>query len=227
MGTYPTSPRSDFLAWCQAHALVFQSNAAAIGITAGQATAFKAAAQAAADAATAQFTAKEAAKSATQIVSTKFNDLEASAAELVRTIRTFAENTHNPGVYAIAQIPPPATPTPLPDPAQPVNVKAELEATTGSITLRWKCTQPEGAAGTSYLVRRKTPAQAEFAFLGVTGGKKFIDDTLTAGPDSVSYTVQAQRADASGPVSDILTVNFGRSPGGQLTITSETVKQAA
>jgi hypothetical protein len=228
MGTYPVSPRADFLAWCQAHTLVFQSNAAAIGISAAQATTFKNLTTDTAAAANAQFIAKEAAKAATQTVNARFDDLAESAAEMVRSIRTFAENTGNPGVYAIAQIPPPAIPQPIPAPTQPTNLSATLEATSGDITLRWKATQPAGAAGTSYLIRRRLAGQTEFAFVGVVGGKKFVDDTLIAGPDSVAYTVQAQRSDAAGPVSEILTINFGRAPGGSLTITNtQTMKQAA
>ncbi len=41
-----------------------------------------------------------------------------------------------------------------------------------------------------------------------------MDDTLIAGPDSVQYTVQGQRADSSGPLSPIFTVNFGQARGG-------------
>ena len=48
MGAYPTSPRAAFLEWCQAHASVFTANAAAIGLTPAQATAFSAATTAAA-----------------------------------------------------------------------------------------------------------------------------------------------------------------------------------
>jgi hypothetical protein len=35
----------------------------------------------------------------------------------------------------------------------------------------------------------------------------------------VQYTVQGQRSDVSGPVSEIFTVNFGRTPEGGLTAT--------
>lgn len=228
MATYPTSPRADFLAWCQAHQGVFQTNAAGIGLLAGQVTAFKNAITAATDAANAQEIARQTAKAATITVEEKFSLLQASAAEMVRTIRAYAENNHNNNVYALAQIPPPATPGPVPPPAQPVNLRAELDAPTGNITIRWKCAQPEGAAGTSYIIRRRAHGQTEFQFLGVAGGggKVFVDTTLAAGPDSVSYTVQGQRADASGPVSEILTVNFGRAQGGQLAITDESRRAA-
>jgi hypothetical protein len=55
----PSSPRSDVLAWCQAHVDVFTTNAAAIGITPAQATAFKALVN--------TFAAKEIAKEAARI----------------------------------------------------------------------------------------------------------------------------------------------------------------
>jgi len=42
MATYPTSPRADFIQWCQAHSQVFIDNAAAIGLDPAQATAFAA-----------------------------------------------------------------------------------------------------------------------------------------------------------------------------------------
>lgn len=37
MSTYPTSPRSAFLDWCQVHQPIFTANAAAIGLTPAQA----------------------------------------------------------------------------------------------------------------------------------------------------------------------------------------------
>jgi hypothetical protein len=40
MGAYPTSPRSAFLEWCQAHSPVFTDNAAEIGLSETQANAF-------------------------------------------------------------------------------------------------------------------------------------------------------------------------------------------
>src|SRR5262249_1902804 len=42
------------------------------------------------------------------------------------------------------------------------------------------------------------------------------DTTFFAGPDSVQYTIQGQRADATGPLSEVLTVNFGRAADGSI-----------
>jgi hypothetical protein len=82
---------------------------------------------------------------------------------------------------------------------------------------RWKASNPAGTSGTAYIIRHKLPEESAFSFIGVSGKKEFIDDTLIAGPDSVQYTVQGQRADSSGPVSPIFTVMFGQAPGGGLT----------
>jgi hypothetical protein len=218
MGTYPTSPRSAFLEWCQAHESVFTTNASKIGLTLQQADAFRMATDTAAAAALAHEQAKLAAKVATQAAGDAFGTLRSRAGDTVKLIKAFAANSANPSeVYQLAQIPPPAPPSPAPPPGQPRDLTVELEATRGAITLRWKCDNPPGTSGTAYIVRRKLPGEADFSFIGVTGTKKFADDTLIAGPDSVQYTVQGQRADSSGPVSPIFTVNFGRLPGGLLT----------
>ncbi len=95
----------------------------------------------------------------------------------------------------------------------------ELDANSGAITLRWKASNPKGAAGTSYIIRRRLPADpaGQFVFAGVTGVKKYTDNDFNAGPDSVQYTVQGQRSDKAGPLSDIFTVSFGRNSQGQRT----------
>jgi hypothetical protein len=214
MGSYPTSPRSDFLAWCQAHVAVFTDRAATIGLTPAQAARFKSVVTSATDRLSAQTEARIAAKTATSQATESFRELRDVTGETVRVIKTFAETSNNPAVYDLAQIPPPAPPTPLPPPAQPTDVTVSVDATTGAIQLAWKATNPRGSSGTSYIIRRKLPTQTSFEFVGVTGVKRFNDNSFIAGPDSVQYTIQGQRSDTSGPVSAILTINFGRAGGG-------------
>lgn len=218
MSAYPTTPRAAFLQWCEAHTSVFTANAAQIGLTTNQASAFAAATTAGAAALLAQEQAKQAYRVATQQVEGAFGSLRSSAGDTVRLIRAFAESQPKPDiVYNLAQIPPPADPSPMPPPGQPTNLTVTLTPADGALMLRWKVTNPPGASGTSYIVRRRLPGESEFSFIGVSGKKEFIDDTLLAGPDSVQYTVQGQRSDSSGPLSEIFTVNFGRLPGGEMT----------
>lgn len=223
MGSYPTSPRAAFLNWCDTHSLTFQDHAADIGLSPGQVSAFQAALAAAEAAVTAQGLAKEMAKSATVDLGLKMDTLNASVAGIIRAIHTFAENTNDPGVYVTANVPPPAAPTDLPVPALCTDLTATLDGATGEITIRWKATQPAGANGTSYIVTRKILGQAEFSFVGVTGRKFFVDSTFAAGPDSVMYQVQGTRSDSVGPMSAVLLVTFGRTSGGGITITGETL----
>jgi hypothetical protein len=117
----------------------------------------------------------------------------------------------------IRRVPPPSPPSPAPPPAQPTDLTVTLDASGGNLTLRWKGANPTGTSGTSYIIKRRLPGESEFSFIGVSGKKEFIDDTLIAGPDSVQYTVQGQRADSSGPLSPIFVVNFGQAPGGGMT----------
>ncbi|MCC6907026.1 MAG: hypothetical protein IT430_03715 [Phycisphaerales bacterium] len=214
MGTYPVSPREDFLAWCNAHTQTFIDHAAAIGATPAQTAGFKVATENAANALTDLDIARGAAESATANTNLKFAELRKKAAEMVRSIRTFAENTGNPGVYVIANIPAPQPPQPAPPPAQPTDLTVSLDPTSGAPVLVWKASNPAGTQGTSYIIRRRTAVAADFEFVGVTGAKKFTDDSFFAGPDMVQYTVQGQRSDVAGPVSPIFTINFGRVGGG-------------
>ena len=222
MATYPTAPRSAFLAWCQGHAPVFSTSAADIGLTPAQATAFAAAVTATQAASLAQEQAKQASRVATAQAEEAYAALRTLAGDAVRTIRAFAESAAKPDViYNLAQIPAPATPKPVPAPAQPIELRAVLNASSGALTLRWKASNPRGASGTSYIVRRKLPTESGFSFVGVTGKKAFVDADLVTGTDSVQYTVQGQRADAAGPVSEVFTVNFGRLPSGELVASVE------
>jgi hypothetical protein len=215
MGTYPTSPRSDFIAWCKAHQPVIETQYASIGLSQAQADKFKNDLSTLRNNDEAQESARQAAKAATTAANASFATMKRTAADTVRLIRVFANNAPDPSVvYATAEIDPPAPPTPLPPPGRPTDMTVELDPTTGAITLRWKSVNPRGAAGTSYIIRRKLPGESTFTFVGVSGVKKFTDRTFVAGPDTVMYTIQAQRSDSSGPVSDILTINFGAAGGG-------------
>ncbi len=212
MGTYPTAPRSAFLEWARTHADVFVSNASQIGLTAAQAQAFKADAAAAEAAANEQAQAAQSAKIATQIANDKVSQLRTRARATVGLIKGFATSTNNMNVYSIAEIPAPVDPSSVPPPAQPTDMKVMLEPTSGALTITWKAANPVGSQGTSYIIKRRTSPTAQFEFIGVTGSKKFVDSTFAAGPDMVQYTVQGQRSDSAGPVSNIVVVNFGVPP---------------
>lgn len=165
--------------------------------------------------------ALDAAKAATQRMNDSVRAMHTLGAADIAKIKAFAEATNNPNVYTLANLPAPTPGSAVPPPGQPTDLSVGLDATTGAIKLAWKVINPPGASGTSYIVRRKLPTQTQWQFVGVTGKKAFTDATFNAGPDSVQYTVQAQRSDSSGLVSNILQVNFGTPAGGGLSITSQ------
>ena len=215
MGTYPSSPRSAFVAWCEEHKQVFVDNAEDIGLTPSQATLFLNATNVANGDITAQGIARTAAMAATVKANGSVGDLRTIAGDTVRSIKAFAELQAKPDtVYTLAQIPPPATPTPMPPPGKPTNLTVTLEPGSGQLMLKWKCENPTGSTGTSYLVRRRLPGQTTFTVIGASGIKEFIDATLSAGPDSVTYTIQGLRGALQGLESDWFTINFGSQTGG-------------
>lgn len=219
MGQYPTSPRSEVLSFAQVHNGVWKGIEAAVGLTVAQRTAVENAAVAMTTALENQAVAKTAAENATRTANESFRELKLALSEAVRSIKTFAENSANPtAVYEEAQIAPPAPPSPVGPPAQPSDIRVSLNTTTGALTLTWKASNPRSSGGTAYIVRRRLPGENTFAFIGVTGEKSYTDDTFNAGPDSVEYTIQGQRAGVSGPVSAIVTITFGRAGNGQASV---------
>jgi hypothetical protein len=213
MAIVPTRTQ-DLVNWYSDHALVWQSAFAAIGLSVQQSTAFANMSVQLADKFAAQRAAEAAAKNATQELADTKRDARRLAGDLIAVIKGFAANQPKPNeIYILADLPVPSTPAPLPPPGRPFEMSVGINPASGAIQLKWKVVNPAGSSGTTYIVRRRVGATGEFAFVGVTGTKEFIDTTFNAGPDSVQYTVQGQRSTTAGPVSDILTINFGRGVG--------------
>jgi hypothetical protein len=210
------------LVWCQNHFQIFLDNYEEIGLTQDQANAFKSSTLDCASAATQQEVARQAAENATANFGDKYRVMRGNMTRAISAIRSHAEETDNPAVLITAQVPARQDPSTLPPPGQPSNLTVDLISPSGALQLRWRANNPRGAQGTSYIVRRKLPSETAFSFIGVTGEKRFVDNGFTAGPDSVQYTVQGQRADSAGPESEIFTVRFGRQGPGITILSSGT-----
>jgi hypothetical protein len=120
--------------------------------------------------------------------------------------------TGDAGVYALAQLPPPARPAPVAPPGTPTGFAVELLAD-GTLRLSWRCKHPRRSHGTMYQVYRRTAADEAFAYLGGAGQKTFVDATLPVGVPQVTYQVRAVRSTAVGPWARHI-VNFGAAAGG-------------
>ena len=203
------------IAWFEAHAPVFVDNAAAIGITPTQASAFSALATAAAAAFDEAQAARAASKAATIEQDTAMRTCHTLASELVKTIRAYAEQTMNPNVYALAQIPPPADPTPI-APVNPSNVRFDL-LNDGTLELKW---DGKTSGGTSYLIFRSllptpTSQPTPLVQIGNSGERKFIDTTIPACTTSATYIIKALKGTTLTPGSSPATARFAPTPEGQ------------
>ncbi len=210
MGVVPDT-RLGQLEFYEAHLPVWEPNAAAIGLTAGQLTALDTLVIAARNAFDAHQAAKNAAQAATNAWYNAIDAAHENGSNLIAIIKTYATSTSNPNVYSTAQIPPPAAPKPAPPPGAPTEIAATLE-NNGSITLRWTLTQPAPGASVYTTILRQLNGTGPFVPLGDTGEKEFNDPSVAPGTPKVTYLLQARRAGVGGqasPFSEPLTVFLG------------------
>jgi hypothetical protein len=122
-----------------------------------------------------------------------------SGAALLQTIKTYAQNTGDPGVYQRAQIAAPSKPGrpgSAAAPGTPYGFRTNLWQT-GELELTWKCKNPDGAAGIVYQVKRKLD-DGPLTIVGTVGDKKFLDELLPPGTKQCTYQVTAMRSTGKG-----------------------------
>jgi hypothetical protein len=224
MSTVPKSIQ-DRITFYENHTPPWNTNAVAIGTTTTAVTDLTTKTTAARAAYNDQQAAQEAAKAATLALTNAIDAMSIAGANIIQQIRTKA-GTAGDGVYVLAQIPAPATPSPVGAPGTPTDFSVAL-GQDGSLTLKWKCPNPAGSVGTIYRVFRRVGGTGEFDYIGGTGEKKFVDTTIPAGSSQVTYQIQGVRTTAIGPWAQF-NVNFGTSSGGTMTAEiEETAKQKA
>lgn len=198
----------DAVQFFESHVPVWAATPAAVGLTAAQVAALDTATKAARNAYTAQQNARNAAKAATTAYHNNVGTMREIGGDLIKTIKAFAATSNNPGVYAAAQIPMPAQPGPLPPPGQPDDFDVRLTGS-GGLSLNWKAANAAPSTGAYFTVRRRLGSQGPFVFIGGTGGKTFVDDSIPAGTSFVTYLVQGFRGEQPGPESELVSVQFG------------------
>jgi hypothetical protein len=171
-----------------------------------------------------QQTALEAAKAATNTMHNAVLALHALGSADIAKIKAYAEVSHNMNVYPLANLPMPATPSPVGPPGTPESFVVGLTVE-GFVTLKWKCSNPSGASGTTYEIRRRIGTESSFVYLATEGKRSFTDETLPGGSSGVTYMVTALRSTKRGEPAQC-NVNFGVGGGGSIFIasTSEGVK---
>ncbi|HEY0009575.1 MAG TPA: hypothetical protein VGB55_12685, partial [Tepidisphaeraceae bacterium] len=98
------------------------------------------------------------------------------------------------------------------------------------LDLKFTCKNPTGTSGTLYQIFRQIGEAVEPLYIGGTGTKTFVDNTLPAGVAKVTYSIQGVRSTAVGPWA-AFTVKFGTPVNGvastQVTETQASPKIAA
>lgn len=214
MGLVPIKPLAR-LQFYENHTSGWASAAVAIGTTTAAVTDLTTKATAARAAYDAQQNALNAAKMATQAWRQSMAALSLAGSAILDQIRGKAKVSGD-SIYTLANIPAPATPTPVPPPGTPFELKVALKPD-GSLELKWKCSNPAGATGTFYQIARKVDGATAFDYLATVGTRTFTDETLPAGAKTVLYQIQAGRTTAMGVAQQFI-VNIGVGSGGGLTV---------
>lgn len=209
MGIVPTT-RVGKLNFYEARIAPWAANAAAIGVLPAAVTALDGLAVDARKAYNDMEALRNAAKAATQVFYESIRALHSgpgAGQDMIQAIRVKAQTTNNPNVYALAQIPPPATPSTSPPPGTPSNFAVVL-LQNGAIELRWKCNNPSGTQGTIYEVMRRFTLNGPFTFIGASGTRSFVDETIPTGSAPATYQITAVRSTQRGNPAQF-TVSFG------------------
>jgi hypothetical protein len=214
------SPRPAAVAFAQVHVAPFTDSAALLGLSPQQVISYTTAVESAKAALTEASAAKQAWKTAASNAAAQMRELNRVMTETVTTIDITAANAADPAaLYQAALLTPPNTPGVMAAPGACNGFKAVLNAE-GSVTISWKCKNPDNAHGTIYQIRRKLPHEAEFKPMELTASKRFTDESIPTGAGRVQYVVQARRGNAVGPASGPFTVQLGSGDFG-VTVATE------
>lgn len=206
MGSVLPKNMLDRVQWCENHLATFTTNATAIGTSSAAVTALGTLTSTARAAFDAQQVAQDAAKDATGDFHIAVDAMTNGAADIVRQIKAKAAIAGD-SIYTLASIPIPAPPSPVGPPGTPTDFKASLNPD-GSLNLAWKCVNPAGSQGTTYQVYRKLSGEGAFTFIGATGTRTFLDDTVPSTGAPINYQIVALRSTATGTAA-VFVVNFG------------------
>lgn len=213
---------NDRIQFYEQHISPFTSNATAIGVTTGECSDL----QTKTEAARTAFDAREALRQQTEAATVAMRDaiaaMSVAGAAMIKKIRGKADQVGGNSVYTLAEIPPPATPSPVGAPGMPFGFDITLKPN-GTLELKWKCENPTGCTNVIYQVYRKVESTGSYEYIGGTGERKFTDLSVPQGVPSIMYQIQATRSTAVGDANEF-TVNFGVNSGGAITATVANAK---
>jgi multidrug efflux pump subunit AcrA (membrane-fusion protein) len=216
--------RLDRVEFYESHLSPWNANAAAIGLLPADLSDLQTKTAAARAAYNAQQAALQAAKAATEAYYNSVTSMGVAGDLAMFKIKNKAISTANPNVYALAQIPAPASRRPSGNPTTPSDFEVSID-NTGALQIQWKNSEGRHCI---YNIYRKLASQASFEFLLGVGKKTFTDNTVPAGSGQVQYQIQAVRSTG---VSDwgLFVVNLGVTSNGipSASVSEMPARQAA
>lgn len=200
---------NELIEFFEAHAPVWALNGPALGLSIGQTNNLTGMTTLARTHYDAAITARNEARAAVQTQQNTLGLLRMLGGDLIKVIRAKAEADANFGLYALAQIPAPAAPQPLPPPEVPENLSAGLD-NAGRIALRWSALR---RGGVYFTLERSTTfvggQSGGWVGVGTAQENRFTDETIPLGLAAASYRVTARRGEQASEPSEPVTVLFG------------------
>lgn len=211
MGTNMPPERNAALTWLEQRIALWIANADSIGLTSGQTTLLNnkiLAARAASDAA---LLARDNSKSATLTFYNGADDMKGVGADLVKTIKAFAATTGGPSVYTLANLSPPAPPSPVGPPVPATDLRGSINSD-GAVELAWNGTLENR---TFYEVLRKLDGEPGFTRIDSVGAKRYSDYSLPSDVPgcAATYIVRAKRGSQVSVGTDPIIIRFGVDSG--------------
>jgi hypothetical protein len=161
------------------------------------------------------------ARAATLLYYTTSTAMRDTAATILRAIKAHAalRPTESEGVavYAAAEIPLPAAPSPPPAPGVPRNIETSV-LPDGAVRLSWKAEHAAASDGVYFNISRKLPGERAFRPLTGAAGSTSARRTMTctdatvpasAAGRGVRYIIQGMRGHQPGEPSPAVVVQFG------------------
>lgn len=198
----------------ETHLAVWSADPPAIGIEAVQIADLAARTAAARADYEAALVARNAARSATINQADTVGSMQDLGGDMIKAIRTHAELTGDPSVYAAADIPAPSPPTPVGKPAAPADVTAAINAN-GHGEIEWKGNR---TGGTFYVVERQmTPISGSagaWTYAGSSAENTYTDTAIPVGFKAVAYRVYASRPAGNSAPTTANPIYFGTAAAG-------------
>lgn len=209
------------LEFFESHKDAWGDHAAAIGIQTSAISPFKAQITSARDAYNAMQIARDASKAATQSFYNAHGAMLDTGRGFIAAIKAFADTSRNPNVYVLANIDPPAPPSPAPAPETPTELVGAITPS-GGVTLTWNSTRSGATRGIFFLVERQRASETTWTPLGGVMEKAFLDPAPMLGDGPVQYRVRAGRNESYSEWTVPISFNVPCGPGMNATGDSNT-----